>query len=101
MNNCLMATLESFYLFFPSYTVPNAPDEIFLIISNIMIPFYKLGSLFIRIFSKPIANKIKRYALNLDVNSAFPRRMFRYSFIRLGNQYNFIEVFVNRKLMGV
>ncbi|KAM3132647.1 hypothetical protein pb186bvf_015192 [Paramecium bursaria] len=37
----------------------------------------------------------------MDVNSAFPRRMFRYSFIRLGNQYNYIEVFVNRKLMGV
>lgn len=31
-----------------------------------MIPFYKLGSLLVRTFSRPMATRIKRYTLTND-----------------------------------
>lgn len=63
-----------------------------------MIPIYKLGSLFIRIFSRPMSSRIKRLSVN---NNSYSTRFARRCFIVLGNKYNVIEVFVNRKIMGI
>lgn len=54
----------------------------------IMIPFKKLASLFIRTFSKPLSNLMKRYALNNNNNRSQMKRVVRYMFISFGNRYN-------------
>lgn len=65
-----------------------------------MIPFKKLASLFIRTFSRPVANIIKRYALNNNNNRSFGRRIVRNSFILLGNKYNAFDVYLERASIG-
>ncbi|CAK85967.1 unnamed protein product (macronuclear) [Paramecium tetraurelia] len=65
-----------------------------------MIPFKKLASLFIRTFSKPVANFIKRYALNNSNNRSFGRRIVRNGFIFLGNRYNALDVYLERVSIG-
>ncbi|CAK74347.1 unnamed protein product (macronuclear) [Paramecium tetraurelia] len=65
-----------------------------------MIPFKKLAALFIRTFSKPVANIIKRYALNNNNNRSFGRRIVRNSFIFLGNKYHAFDTYLERASIG-
>lgn len=65
-----------------------------------MIPFKKLASLFIRTFSKPVANFIKRYALNNKNNRSFGRKIVRNSFIFLGNRYHALDIYLERVSIG-
>lgn len=65
-----------------------------------MIQFKKLAALFIRTFSKPVANIIKRYAMNNKNNRSYGRRIVRNSFMFLGNKYNAFEVFLERASIG-
>lgn len=57
-----------------------------------MIPFYKIGSLIMRIFSKPIVNFAKRYSTITAGDSAFPNVYIRRFFIFIGNKYHLVEV---------
>lgn len=65
-----------------------------------MIPFKKLAALFIRTFSKPLSNLMKRYALNNNNNRSPMKRVVRYVFITFGNRYNKFEVFLERTSIG-
>ncbi|CAD8098989.1 unnamed protein product [Paramecium sonneborni] len=65
-----------------------------------MIPFKKLASLFIRTFSKPVANIIKRYALNNNNKRSYLRRIVRNSFIFLGNKYHKFDMYIERASIG-
>lgn len=65
-----------------------------------MIPFKKLASLFVRTFSKPVSNFIKRYALNTTNKRSVGRRIVRNTFIYLGNKYNAFDVYIERSALG-
>ena len=41
-----------------------------------MIPLYKLFSLLLRVFSRPLINLTKRYHANNQIKSDFIRRLF-------------------------
>lgn len=53
-----------------------------------MIPFYKVFSLVMRVFSKPLVTYTKQY--HLSKNRIFHEHLKRF-FIFLGKKYNFIE----------
>jgi hypothetical protein len=64
-----------------------------------VLPIYKVLSLVIRVFSKPLVTYIKQAHLKNDSHSSYP--MLRKMFIGLGNTYNRAETWVNRKFMKI
>lgn len=63
-----------------------------------MIPFFKIFSLVIRIFTRPMVNYTKK--LHIGQHKSIPGA-FRTSFIRLGNKYNQLETYINRKFLKI
>lgn len=64
-----------------------------------VLPIYKVLSLVIRVFSKPLVTYIKQVTLKNDAHSSHP--LLRRGFINLGNTYNKCETWVNRKFMKI
>lgn len=64
-----------------------------------VLPLYKVLSLFIRVFSKPLITYTKQAHLKNDAGSSHP--LLRKAFIKLGNSYNKGETWLNRKFMKI
>lgn len=60
-----------------------------------VLPIYKLLSLFLRVFSRPLINLTKRYHATNKIENDFIRRFF----FRLGNSFNAFETRINRKYL--
>ena len=60
-----------------------------------MFPLYKLLSLFLRVFSRPLINLTKRYHATNKIENDFVRRFF----FRLGEWFNGFETRINRKYL--
>ena len=63
-----------------------------------MIPFYKLLSLLIRVFSRPLINYTKKIHLN---NNSGEQEILRTIFIRCGNFYHRWETKINKKFLKI
>ncbi len=63
------------------------------------LPIYKVLSLVIRVFSKPLVTYMKQVHIKSDSKGA--SNLMRKAFIGLGNAYNKGEAFVNRKFMKI
>lgn len=63
-----------------------------------MIPFYKILSLFIRNFSKPIVNYAKKIPTATGASTIGGRSIRRF-FIFFGNSYHTIDVIISRSLL--
>ena len=63
-----------------------------------MIPFFKIFSLVIRIFTRPMVSYTKKYHLG---RSKTTPKLLRNGFIRLGNSYNHLETYINRKFLKI
>ena len=61
-----------------------------------MIPFYKILSLLVRSFSKPIITYAKKIPNSTDRKGATIIRSF---FVKVGNTYHNFDVIVSRKFM--
>lgn len=64
-----------------------------------VLPLYKVISLFIRVFSRPLINYTKQ--IHRKNNHFNEESSLRKSFIWLGNSYNRLEMYVNRKFMKI
>ena len=64
-----------------------------------VLPIYKVLSLVIRVFSKPLVTYTKQAHLKNGAASTHPH--LRKSFIYLGNTYNKAETWINRKFMKI
>lgn len=64
-----------------------------------VLPIYKVLSLVIRVFSKPLVTYIKQVTIKNDAHSSHP--LLRKGFIYMGNTYNKGETWVNRKFMKI
>lgn len=64
-----------------------------------VLPLFKVLSLIIRVFSKPLINYTKQVHLRNDAANAHP--FLRKSFISMGNTYNKFETWINRKFMKI
>lgn len=64
-----------------------------------VLPIYKVMSLVIRVFSKPLVTYTKQIHLKNDSGNSNP--LIRKAFIGLGNAYNKCETWVNRKFMKI
>lgn len=62
-----------------------------------MIPWYKITSLVIRIFSKPLITYAKKIPLN--ETASFPAQLTRRMLISLGNKHRQAEIYINRKFI--
>jgi len=60
-----------------------------------MLPVYKLLSLFLRVFSRPLINITKRYHATNQIQSEW----IRLFFLRLGNWFNAFETKINRRYL--
>ena len=58
-----------------------------------MIQFYKLFSLIIRVFTKPLVTYTKEYHMS---RKQFSHERLRLMFIFLGKKYNLLEAAINR-----
>lgn len=58
-----------------------------------MIQFYKLFSLVIRVFTKPLVNYTKQYHMS---NKRFSHEKLRVTFIFLGHKYHYLEYLIER-----
>ena len=63
------------------------------------LPLFKVLSLVIRVFSKPLINYTKQVHLKNDAANAHPQ--LRKGFIYLGNSYNRAETWINKKFMKI
>lgn len=63
-----------------------------------MLPLFKVFSLIIKIFSKPVVNYTKKMHMNRKNNS---HQWLRRFFIFLGNKYHLFETKINRKFLNV
>lgn len=63
-----------------------------------MLPFFKVFSLLIRAFSKPLIAYTKKHHSN---NKHSFHRFLRGFFMRLGNTYNIMETKVNKKFLKI
>ena len=63
-----------------------------------MIPFFKIFSLVIRVFTRPMVNYTKKYHLGNTKNTP---RLLRAYFVALGNYYNRAESWINRKFLKI
>jgi len=61
-----------------------------------MIPWYKVTSLVVRIFAKPMIAHAKKISAE---ESTFASRTTRRFFIFLGNKYHIIEIYINRRFL--
>lgn len=64
-----------------------------------VLPLYKVLSLVIRVFSKPLITYTKQAHLKNDVTGSVP--LLRQSFIKLGNYYHRWEMWINKKFMNI
>jgi hypothetical protein len=64
-----------------------------------VLPIYKVVSLVIRVFSKPLVSYMKQTHLKNDSNGS--NLLIKRAFIYLGNAYNKGEGFINRKFMKI
>ena len=63
-----------------------------------MLPLFKVFSLLIKIFSKPVVNYTKKFHMsNQHRSHAYIRRFFVF----LGNKYHLVETKINRKFLNV
>lgn len=63
-----------------------------------VVPLFKIGSLVVRVLTRPMINLTKKYHLtNAMLGGAFARRQF----IKLGNYQNFLEYKINRKFLSL
>jgi hypothetical protein len=60
-----------------------------------MLPLYKLLSLFLRVFSRPLINLTKRYHANNEIKTDWVRRYF----FRMGMWFHKFESKINRKYL--
>jgi hypothetical protein len=60
-----------------------------------MLPFIKLFSLGLRVFSRPLINLTKRYHANNEITN----QALRSFFYRLGNWYHRVETRINRRYL--
>jgi hypothetical protein len=60
-----------------------------------MLPLYKLYSLLLRVFSRPLINLTKRYHATNEIKSDRIRRFFH----RLGNWFHSFETRINRRYL--
>jgi len=58
-----------------------------------MIQFYKLFSLIIRVFTKPLVTYTKQYHM---ARKQFSHERLRLFFIYLGHKYNLLEATINK-----
>lgn len=63
-----------------------------------MLPLFKIFSLVIRVFTRPMINYTKRYHLSNNKNNP---ELLRTFFIRMGNHYNRLESIINRKFLKI
>lgn len=63
-----------------------------------MIPFFKIFSLVIRIFTRPMVNYTKKYHLGNTANTPL---LLRKNFVWLGNYYHRLESWINRKFLKI
>ncbi len=61
-----------------------------------MIPFYKLLSLVIRVFARPLISRTKSYHLQRKDHKG---ELMRGLFVYLGNVYHRIETRMNKELL--
>lgn len=61
------------------------------------VPIYKVFSLVIRVFSKPLVAYTKKAHLKSD---AVHSRIIKGTFVGLGNRYHQLEGWMNVKFMG-
>lgn len=64
-----------------------------------VLPVFKVLSLVIRVFSKPLINYTKQVHLRSNTGSQHP--LLRKGFIRLGNTYSRWEAWINRKFLKI
>jgi hypothetical protein len=64
-----------------------------------VLPLYKVASLFIRVFSRPLINYTKH--IHIKNNHLHEKSPLRKGFIWLGNWYNRLEVYINRRFMKI
>jgi len=60
-----------------------------------MLPFYKLLSLFLRVFSRPLINLTKRYHATNQIQNQTVRKFY----IRLGIWFHSFESRINRRYL--
>lgn len=63
-----------------------------------MLPLFKVFSLLIKIFSKPVVNYTKKFHMS---NQHRSHQYIRSFFIFLGNKYHIFETKINRKFLNV
>lgn len=64
-----------------------------------VLPLFKVLSLFVRVLSRPLINQTKM--IHLKNNKIHENSRLRIFFIDLGNRYNQFEVWINRKFMKI
>jgi hypothetical protein len=64
-----------------------------------VLPLFKVLSLVLRVFSKPLITHIKKVHLKKDAGSSHP--VLRKAFIYAGNSYNQFETYINRRFMKI
>ena len=62
-----------------------------------MIPIFKVFSLLLRVFSKPLLNYTKKVHSSKEAQSLFVRQFF----IRLGNHYHRFDSAINRRFLKI
>ena len=62
-----------------------------------MIQFYKLFSLIIRVFTKPLVSYTKQYHMS---RKQFSHQYLRRFFIYLGHKYNYVEALITRSTLN-
>lgn len=62
-----------------------------------VLAFYKILALVLKVFSKPLIDRTKKVHLQRDVTKAHPR--FRTFFIKLGNNYHYYDQWINQKFL--
>jgi len=60
-----------------------------------MLPFYKLLSLFLRVFSRPLINLTKKHHAAHGIKNQFIKNIF----FKLGNKFHQFEMFINRRYL--
>ena len=64
-----------------------------------VLPVFKVLSLVIRVFSKPLINYTKQVQLRRNTGNQHP--LLRKGFISLGSTYNRWEAWINRKFLKI
>ena len=70
-----------------------------ILILAMVLPLFKVLSLVLRVFSKPVITYIKKVHLKKDAGTTHP--FLRKGFIYAGNSYNRFETYINRRFMKI